>query len=82
MPNFPLTIYSVLQNKIPLKYAPDTMSKAEESRPTKRRRTEMSRPEGFISNAPPKPPYRPPEPQFQSAFEEDLGNFSGKAVVR
>ena len=81
MPNFPLTIYSVLQNKIPLKYAPDTMSKAEESRPTKRRRTEMSRPEGFISNAP-KSVYRPPEPHFQSAFEDDSGNFCGKAVVR
>ncbi|KIM37940.1 hypothetical protein M413DRAFT_253182 [Hebeloma cylindrosporum] len=48
------------------------MRKEEESRPAKRRRTEMPIADGFISNAPPKPAFKPSEPQFFSAFGESL----------
>lgn len=67
---------------MPLEYPPDAMRKEEESRPMKRRRTEMPVAEGFMSNAPPKPKYIPSVPQFISAFEDDSGELSTKAVVR
>jgi len=72
---------SIPHNKMPLNI-PDAMRNEEESRPAKRRRTEMPIADGFISTAPPKPIYRPSVPQFFSAFEYDSGSSSTRTVVR
>ena len=57
------------------------MRKEEESRPMKRRRTDMPPADGFVSTVPPKPKHIP-VPQFHSAFGDGSESLSSEAVVR